>query len=432
MPPNQQIKNKSSNDRTAIQGGSKVSLPTIKIVKTSTSNNSNNNGSGWTVQTNKHPSSPGTSPHPKGNKTSGSFFTPNRYEVLKDDAESSESIEMTTESAPQLPPPPPIFITSTIDYTEFCNQIKSISGDEGFLCKSTSKNLKLSLYSSNSFRQTIKLLNDSSIEYHTYQAKEDKPYRVVLKNLHHSIPTDYISQELTELGFSVRNVTNIKKRQSNDPLPLFFIDLNPEIKNPDIFKLETLCYSKIKIEEPHTRRDLPQCHRCQNYGHTRSYCNRKPRCVRCGQDHLSDMCEKSKDLPATCALCGEGHPSNYKGCTVHKQLQKSRTTKIADQRLTKPSITHATNPISNQPNNFVQDSSSSSQNLTGKSLSTTNHRPRTYSDACKSPIPQNVHPTTPETPLSTQLSSFLENFQTLITPLISLLTTLINKIISTK
>jgi len=219
-----------------------------------------------------------------------------------------------------------------------------------------------SLYSSNSFRQTIKLLNDSSVEYYTYQAKEDKPYRVVLKNLHHSISTNYISQELTELGFSVRNVTNIKKRQSNDPLPLFFIDLNPEISDPDIFKLETLYYSKIKIQEPHTRRDFPQCHQCQNYGHTRSYCNRKPRCVRCGQDHLSDICENSKDLPATCALCGEGHPSNYKECTVHKQLQKSRTTKIADQRLTKPSITDATNSISNQPNNFVQDSSSSSQN----------------------------------------------------------------------
>ncbi|CAI6374856.1 unnamed protein product [Macrosiphum euphorbiae] len=207
MPPNQLIKNKSSNDRTAIQGGSKVSLPTIKIVKTSTYNNSNNNGSGWTVQT-KHPS-----PHPKGNNTSGSFFTPNRYEVLKDDVESSESIEMTTESAPQLPPPPPIFITSTIDYTESFKQIKSFSGDEGFVCKSTSKNLKLSLYSSNSFRKTIKLLNDSSIEYHTYeyQAKEDRPYRVVLKNPHHSIPTEYISQELTELGFSVRNVSNIEK-----------------------------------------------------------------------------------------------------------------------------------------------------------------------------------------------------------------------------
>ncbi|VVC39080.1 Endonuclease/exonuclease/phosphatase, partial [Cinara cedri] len=323
--------------------GSKVSLPTIKIFKTSTSYNSNNNGSGLTVQT-KHSSSPDTFPHPKGNKTNNYFFTPNRYEVLKDNVESSEPIEMTTESVPQTLPLPPIFITSTIDYRDFCNQIKSISGDEGFLCKSTSKNLKLSLYSSNSFRQTIKLLNDNSIEYHTYQAKEDKPYRVVLKYLYHSIPTDYISQELTEL------------------------DLNPETNNSDIFKLEILCYSKIKIEEPHTRRDLPQYHRCQNYGHTRSYCNRKPRCLRCELDHLSDMCDKSKDLPATCALCGEGHPSNYKGCTVHKQLQKSRTVQIADQRLTKPSITDATNSISNQPKNFVQDSSSSFQNLTDKNI----------------------------------------------------------------
>ena len=317
MSSNRPNKNKPSINRITIQDASNVPVPTIKIVKTSTSDNSTNNGSGWTLQT-KHSSSPGTSPQPKGNNTNNSFFTPNRYDVLNVDDETNENNEMTTESVPQPSLPLPIFITSSINYIDFCNQIKSISGDEGFLFKSTSKNLKLSLFSSNSFRQIIKLLNDSSIEYHTYQAKEDKHYRVVLKNLHHLTFTDYITQELTELGYSVRNVTNIKKRQSNDPLPLFFIDLNPESNNSDISKLETLCYSKIKIEEPHTRRDLPQCHRCQNYGHTRSYCNHKPRCVRCDQDHLSDMYEKSKDLPVICALCGDGHPSNYKGCSVHK------------------------------------------------------------------------------------------------------------------
>jgi len=226
MLSNRPNKNKPSVDHTTIQGASNVPVPTIKIVKTSTSNNSNNNGSRWTLQT-KHSSSPSTSPKPKGNKTNNAFFTPNRYEVLNTDDDTNENNEKTTESVPQPPLPPPIFITSAINYIDFCNQIKSISGDEGFLFKSTSKNLKLSLYSSNSFRQIIKLLNDSSIEYHTYQAKEDKAYRVVLKNLHHSTSTDYIIQELTELGYSVRNVTNIKKRLSNDPLPLFFIDLTP-------------------------------------------------------------------------------------------------------------------------------------------------------------------------------------------------------------
>lgn len=142
------------------------------------------------------------------------------------------------------------------------------------------------------------------------------------------------------------------------------------------------------------------------------------------------MCEKSKDLPAICALCGKGHPSNYKECTVHKQLQKSRTTIITEQRQTKPSTTDSQNSISKQSNNIVQDSSSS-QNLMGKAVSTTTNPPRTYSDAIKSPIPQKKqYPTSSETSLSTQISSFLENLQSLITPLISLLTTLINKIIS--
>ncbi|KAL4107291.1 hypothetical protein QTP88_017658 [Uroleucon formosanum] len=97
-------------NRPSLQSGSKVSLPTIKIVKTPTSNSSNNYESGWTLQ-NKHSYSP----------------------VLKDYDETIESNEMTTESVPQPPLPPLIFITSTINYIEFCNQIKSISGDEGFL-----------------------------------------------------------------------------------------------------------------------------------------------------------------------------------------------------------------------------------------------------------------------------------------------------------
>lgn len=45
------------------------------------------------------------------------------------------------------------------------------------------------------------------------------------------------------------------------------------------FILCTCYYCKFKIEEPHSRKDLPQCHRCQGYGHTKTYCNRDPRCV---------------------------------------------------------------------------------------------------------------------------------------------------------
>lgn len=431
---NNPLTKNSSSSRNSIQSGSNdEENSSLKIVIAKNTQNNPNDSPDWIIKTGKRLNSPGISPASKGINTKQNKFTyttPNRYEALNiSDNETEINIEkegenenMQTENTILPPSPPPIFITSPVNYQNFCNQIKTLIGDEEFLCKTTTKNLKLTLKSSQSFRQVIKLLNDNSVEYFTYQAKEEKSYRVVLKNLHHTTPTELITKDLNELGFSVRNITNIKnKNQPNTPLPLFFIDLNPAPNNPEIFKLRTICHSIVKIEEPHSRRDIPQCHRCQNYGHTRTYCNRQPRCVRCGQAHLTDMCEKSKDLPATCALCGKDHPANYRGCVVHKGLQRSRNTKDVSKD---PSIP----TISSQPDNNEQHTQQN--NTKGKPLSNATF-PRTYSDTVKSSSPSNPQKWEPnEPPLSTQLSSFLENFQSLITPLINLLTTLINKILT--
>lgn len=146
----------------------------------------------------------------------------------------------------------------------------------------------------------------------------------MIKNLHPTTDISFIKDELTSLGFQPRNIMNVLHRQSKAPLPMFFIDLEPDINNPDIFKLSLLCYSKIKVETPRPKKDTPQCLRCQSYGHTRTYCNHHPRCVRCGDPHDSSQCQKDRTQPAKCALCGGPHPANYKGCSVHKKLSKNR------------------------------------------------------------------------------------------------------------
>jgi len=110
--------------------------------------------------------------------------------------------------------------------------------------------------------------------------------------------------------------------QTKKTLPLFFVDLEPSPSNKDIFAIDTLYYTKIKIEEPCPRRNLIQCTRCQSYGHTQAYCNHQPKCVKCGDNHLSSECKKDKDSPASCAFCTQPHPANYRGCQVHKDLQK--------------------------------------------------------------------------------------------------------------
>ncbi|VVC34676.1 Pre-C2HC domain,Zinc finger, CCHC-type [Cinara cedri] len=105
---------------------------------------------------------------------------------------------------------------------------------------------------------------------------------------------------------------------------MFFVDLEPAKKNKDIFSLTSLLHTKIKVEEPHTRKDIMQCHNCQEYGHSKKYCALSPRCVRYGKNHPSSACTKSNETPANCALCNENHPANYKGCKTYKELQNHR------------------------------------------------------------------------------------------------------------
>jgi len=61
---------------------------------------------------------------------------------------------------------------------------------------------------------------------------------------------------------------NIKHKQTKDPLSLFFVDLEPQAKNKEIFNLKFLGNTKITIEAPHKNRNIVQCQRCQAYGHS--------------------------------------------------------------------------------------------------------------------------------------------------------------------
>jgi hypothetical protein len=79
----------------------------------------------------------------------------------------------------------------------------------------------------------------------------------------------------------------------------------------------------IKFEKPNkTKNRLPQCHTCQNYGHTKNYCSHPPRCVKCEENHDSKNCIKDINSPPKCALWQGAHTANFKGCPVFKSLSK--------------------------------------------------------------------------------------------------------------
>lgn len=62
--------------------------------------------------------------------------------------------------------------------------------------------------------------------------------------------------------------------------------------------------------------------RCQQYGHSRTYCNKPYVCVKCGGSHNTAACKTNKETSAGCALCDGAHLANYKGCEFYQKLFK--------------------------------------------------------------------------------------------------------------
>jgi len=77
----------------------------------------------------------------------------------------------------------------------------------------------------------------------------------------------------------------------------------------------------VKFGPPHPKREIPQCIKCQRYGHTKGFCNRKARCVKYAGNHPTFNCpRKVKSENVKCVLCERNHSANYKGCTIYKDL----------------------------------------------------------------------------------------------------------------
>jgi hypothetical protein len=271
-----------------------------------------------------------TKPQP-AKSTNFTISQQNRFESLaKADENTKETADVQHSSNPK---PPPIFVHGVTDYPKMIQALTAIVEAEQYTTKAMANNvIKINVNTVEMYREVVRFMKDSNIIYHTYQLKEDKPYRVVIRNLHHTIPIEYIKEDLQKAGFKVRNITNITHRVTKLPLPMFYVDLEPAGNNKEIYNLRFLNNLVIKVEPPHKTTNIVQCTRCQQYNHTKAYCNLPYKCVKCGKPHDSKTCVKSKNTPAKCALCGGEHPANYRGCQVHKDLQNKIRQKTPTNR----------------------------------------------------------------------------------------------------
>jgi hypothetical protein len=79
--------------------------------------------------------------------------------------------------------------------------LKTAVKEEQYYCRTLSNGtIKVNTSTSDSYRKLIKLLRQDNIIFNTYQLREERAYRVVIRNLHPSIPTETIKEEIAKYG----------------------------------------------------------------------------------------------------------------------------------------------------------------------------------------------------------------------------------------
>lgn len=336
----------------------------------------------------------------KQKTTENTITLSNKFQELPNESDGANNAK---EASTNVLKTPPIFVHGVQNYNEMVKRIEEIVNKQDYQTKTLVNNVvKINCKTSDTYRKLVKEFREKNIYHHTYQLKEERAYRIVIRYLHHSTNLEDIKSELTQLGHTVRNITNVLHRTTKEPLNLFFVDLEPAQNNKDIYKITGLQNRVVQIEPPRTQRNnIIQCTRCQQYGHSKSYCNKPYICVKCGGSHNTTTCSKTRDTPAKCALCGGNHPANYRGCDHYLKISKGNTKNNRQQSTVPPIYNNETYARNIQ------------QTTTGKS----------YAETLK------------ETDTTMVLNKFLDEFRNLFNQLIqqngmvlSMMTTLINKI----
>lgn len=258
----------------------------------------------------------------KKQKNSRDFVIPtrNRFELL--DTEPTDKTNNTDKV--YVPKPEPIFVTGVIKVNSLKDVLNKFVKSELYLMTTLRSGHVIKIIPKDI--QTYKTIRENfianNISHYTYQLKSERAYRVVLRGLHASENTTEISKQLYDIGHEVRQIVNIRHRATKEPLPVFYVDLEPKPNNKAIFDVKHLNNMKITFEAPYKKKEIIQCKRCQRFGHSKNQCFRPYRCVKCGSAHPTTACTKKPDTEATCANCDEKHPASYKGCKVYKQYRE--------------------------------------------------------------------------------------------------------------
>lgn len=262
-------------------------------------------------------------------------------------AHTTHPTQQTSSRPPQTTSlPPPIHIY-TKDHKQIMQLINNNANDRPDY-KYNNSSLICYPKGPRDHNKIIKVLATNQTEFYSYNINTQRPLKVVVKYIPLDVTNQDIEEDLRLKNLPILYVARLMTPRGGRRTPTNILILTiPKQSADDYYKLTELCYYRVSVSE-YIRQDIPQCHRCQHFGHSSAVCNRISRCVRCGETHEGSPCAASE---CKCANCGGGHPSNYRGCPGYAAAKirfAPRTEQPKRTQQTLPTPGQRTQPINRQ------------------------------------------------------------------------------------
>jgi hypothetical protein len=245
--------------------------------------------------------------------------------------------------------PPIVVAPSAVDSTwpVFLMSLRDETVD--FDAKFQGDKLHVMCFNVDAFRKLQRVLSSRKVHFHTFTLREEAELTATLRGVHHSTDPAMIADELKRRGFEASFVKALPRRSngSSQPTNTFLLKVKKTGRWEDLWKVDHLLGVRVTIDPFEHGDSVPQCYRCQRFGHSSRNCNLPSRCVKCAGDHEARDCRRAREDAAKCCNCGGPHVASWRGCKAHQDAVKAKLRREAQSRV--PSKTRATGPAPRAP-----------------------------------------------------------------------------------
>ncbi|GBP93969.1 Nucleic-acid-binding protein from transposon X-element [Eumeta japonica] len=207
---------------------------------------------------------------------------------------------------------PPI-IMENVNVRSLVGQLKSKNVQFKIKNKSQYKS-KLYFKELSAHLEMVELLKQKQISAHSFTPRELKRQSVICRGLYFKSDINEIKMELDSLIpdtiESVSKFATELSRKKGVDTGLFLVVLKPGRKASELLGLKVILNQVVSWERPKSSKKIPQCWRCQQWGHYSKNCSRPFACLKCDQKHG----------PGECAFVSDGFSGEYSGLVLGGDL----------------------------------------------------------------------------------------------------------------